>query len=419
MPVILQPKHKDALKLLAKQHFITLLYGGAGSGKTFVAVYYIFLLLFTCGGRYIIARKDKAAAVDSIWRQTIPDVLSLMGGGLDHPALKVNRNEKSIYVPSTKGELVFMGVKQARLDRTLGPSFNALYFNELPEIEAEEFGTILTRVRKDQGHMRARVIADLNPPLITHFSHDMVMNKELFGKPYDIASLYMHPRDNLPNLSSTYLTVLEGLPTGLRKRYLDGEFQSPKDAIFTEEMIKFITVPKQFDQIIIGIDPAVTAHKHSDLTGIVILGVARGVYYVLDDLSGKYIPAEWANIVIRTYQQMQKKAARVVTCAEVNQGGDLVKTILQDTYRSYGVCIDYETTFRLVNKQAKAEALSYFMSTKEFFFDADNFSALEPLCKQMLGLSYDTISKSPDRLDALIAAVEKISYSKAATISTM
>ena len=42
-------------------------------------------------------------------------------------------------------------------------------------------------------------------------------------------------------------------------------------------------------RVVVAIDPAVTAHAHSDETGIVVAGIgADGRVYVLEDLSGVY-----------------------------------------------------------------------------------------------------------------------------------
>ena len=54
---------------------------------------------------------------------------------------------------------------------------------------------------------------------------------------------------------------------------------------------------KELTKIIVAIDPAVTAKKNSDETGIIVVGRdALGDYYVLEDISGRYTPDKWARI---------------------------------------------------------------------------------------------------------------------------
>lgn len=89
-------------------------------------------------------------------------------------------------------------------------------------------------------------------------------------------------------------------------------------------------------RIIVAVDPATTANEDSDDTGIVV--VARGPHqpstcnipycpghgYVLDDQTCHLLPAEWAKLVVATYDKWE--ADRIV--AETNNGGDMVGTTI-------------------------------------------------------------------------------------------
>jgi phage terminase large subunit-like protein len=79
-------------------------------------------------------------------------------------------------------------------------------------------------------------------------------------------------------------------------------------------------------RIVVAIDPAVTSGEESDETGIVVAGRdSRGHAYVLDDLSGRYAPLEWARRAIDAYRRYA--ADRIV--AEVNNGGDMVEATIR------------------------------------------------------------------------------------------
>lgn len=84
-------------------------------------------------------------------------------------------------------------------------------------------------------------------------------------------------------------------------------------------------------RVVVSIDPATSAAKESDETGIIVAGVGEdGHGYVLADLSGRYMPAEWARRAIDAYHDY--KADRIV--AETNQGGDMVEHTLRSLDRA-------------------------------------------------------------------------------------
>ena len=78
-------------------------------------------------------------------------------------------------------------------------------------------------------------------------------------------------------------------------------------------------------RIVVAIDPAVSVSETSDATGIIVAGIGDdGHGYVLEDLSGKYSPTEWATKAIAAYKRHE--ADRIIV--EKNQGGDLVANTL-------------------------------------------------------------------------------------------
>ncbi|MEM9210811.1 MAG: terminase family protein, partial [Pseudomonadota bacterium] len=86
------------------------------------------------------------------------------------------------------------------------------------------------------------------------------------------------------------------------------------------------------DRIVVAVDPPVTGGKHSDACGIIVAGVVLGDgpgdirAFVLEDASVEQAsPDTWADAVIAASDRWN--ADRIV--AEVNQGGDLVETLLR------------------------------------------------------------------------------------------
>lgn len=156
-------------------------------------------------------------------------------------------------------------------------------------------------------------------------------------------------------------------------------------------------------RVVIGVDPAVTYHAESDETGIIV--AAQGMdthFYVLDDLSGRYRPIEWAEKVAEAYHFY--KADRVI--AEVNQGGDLVET----TIRMVDPSLSYKGVRATRGKMIRAEPIAA-LYEKGRVFHRQCFQKLED---QMCRFTGEREEKSPDRLDALVWALTELALSDAA-----
>ena len=135
--------------------------------------------------------------------------------------------------------------------------------------------------------------------------------------------------ENEANLAESALSMLkekyDGTTLGRQELYAE-IIDTIDGALWNNKLIEDARLPddteKDLTQIIVSIDPAVTANKDSDETGILVVGKDfNNEYYVLEDISGKYSPDAWAKKSIRAFYEWG--ADRVV--AEVNNGGDLVE----------------------------------------------------------------------------------------------
>lgn len=150
-------------------------------------------------------------------------------------------------------------------------------------------------------------------------------------------------------------------------------------------------------RVVVAVDPAVSAKKGSDETGIIVAGLGiDDIGYVMADLSGRYTPLDWAKTVVRAYHEFS--ADRVV--AEVNQGGDLVEA----TLRSIDPRISYKPVRASRGKVTRAEpvaALDMLGRIKH----AGRFDKLED---QMCGFDPLLSDGSPDRVDARVWAMTEL-----------
>jgi predicted phage terminase large subunit-like protein len=137
----------------------------------------------------------------------------------------------------------------------------------------------------------------------------------------------------------------------------------------------------------------VSVGENSDETGIVVAGLGYDDHgYILEDLSGKYSPTEWATKAIAAYK---RHCADSIT-AEINQGGAMVETAI----RAVDANVPYRRVHASRGKITRAEPVSALYEQRRVHH-AGSFPELEDqLCSFEPGST-----KSPDRLDALVWAI--------------
>jgi phage terminase large subunit-like protein len=209
--------------------------------------------------------------------------------------------------------------------------------------------------------------------------------------------------ENGPNLSARFIETMKAdyMSTRIGRQEIYGEILiDNENAVWKKEDIVYKPIDRDcISHVVIGVDPAMSSGEDADETGIIVAGVGYDSnIYVLDDLSGKYKPPDWAKIVCRAYKDYG--AWKVV--AETNNGGDLVKEMLTSIYRY----IPFKPVKAIRQKVARAEPISLLYESRRVFHTHELFE----LEKQMCELSYDhkSSSKSPDRVDALVWAINEL-----------
>jgi phage terminase large subunit-like protein len=203
--------------------------------------------------------------------------------------------------------------------------------------------------------------------------------------------------DNATNLAPEFLIEMrrryEGSRLGRQELYAE-VLDDADGALWVRDQIDATRVTEVPDlrRVVVAVDPAATAGEESAETGIVVGGVdTRGVGYVLDDRSLRGSPNEWAAAAIAAYHQ--HRADTIV--AEANQGGDMIKQVLQT--------VDKRVPVKLVRatrgKRTRAEPVAALYEQGKvhhvgFFADLE-----DQLCSWV-----PDVSNSPDRLDALVWA---------------
>lgn len=167
----------------------------------------------------------------------------------------------------------------------------------------------------------------------------------------------------------------------------------------------------EMDRVVVAVDPAVTGHAGSDLCGIVVVGaVTRGPVadwraYVLEDASLRATsPSDWAQAAIDAMER--HGSDRLI--AEVNQGGDLVASVLQQI----DPLVPYKGVRATHGKLARAEPVAALYEQGRVRH-LRGLSALEDQMAQMTAQGYRGTG-SPDRLDALVWALHALMLEPAA-----
>lgn len=207
---------------------------------------------------------------------------------------------------------------------------------------------------------------------------------------------------NADNLAPRYIKRMKERYEGTRqgRQELFGEILTDVEgALWNEELLDDTRVDHapELTRIVVGVDPAGTSNKRSDLTGIVVVGMsAERELYVLGEYSGQYTPHEWAIKVREVYQRWGADAI----VAEKNYGGEMVRTVLDTELDSFARVID------VTSRQGK------------FIRAEPVFSLFEQRRAHMVGRHKDLETelvewvpgkgKSPDRLDAMVHASHEL-----------
>jgi phage terminase large subunit-like protein len=206
--------------------------------------------------------------------------------------------------------------------------------------------------------------------------------------------------ENRANLAAqffqTIVTKYEG--TRLGRQELDGEVLTDvPGALWNLERIEACRRDRAPDlvRVVVAIDPAATSGEDADETGIVVAGVdATGHGWVLDDLSGRYAPTEWAKTAIDAYRR--RSADRIV--AEVNNGGEMVES----TIRMIDPNVPFTAVHASRGKVVRAEPVAALYEQNKVHHIGVFDKLEEQMCSFTPDFNRGVAGYSPDRVDALV-----------------
>jgi len=182
---------------------ISILYGGAGSGKSYAASQKLIVRAFNePGHRFIVARKIGRTLRQSVFQR----IKSQLAAWELLPFCMVNKSDMVI-TTCTGSEFVFVGVDDVDKLKSID-EISGAWIEEATEFTFDDFLQLLLRVRGDTLAGYAQILLTFNPILETHW-----LNEKLFKEPpmeWNVSIHHSTVEDN-PRVSERYVRTLDGL----------------------------------------------------------------------------------------------------------------------------------------------------------------------------------------------------------------
>lgn len=372
-----------------------LITGGRGSGKSWTLSLFLLNLTYEEGHVILFTRWTLTSAFISIIPEFI-DKIDLMNKAED---FEITQSE--IINKATGSKILFRGIKTSQGTATANlksiAGVTTWVLDEAEEQQDEEtFDRIDLSIRAK--NKPNRIILVMNPSFKSHWIHGRFVKKPSENCTY-IHTTYL---DNLQNLSQSFIDQANRVKQENLHRYnhlfLGHWLEDAEGMLWNRQIIERLRMANapQLERIVVSVDPAASANLDSDETGIVVSGKdAKGNGYVLEDLSGKYSPSQWAAVAVKAFERWNADCI----VAEKNMGGDMVESVL----RSQNTTARIKLVNATKGKYVRAEPI-YSLYEQNKIYHIGQFPILE---NQMITFDPDK-GKSPDRVDAMVWAFTEL-----------
>jgi phage terminase large subunit-like protein len=311
---------------LRRQWSVWLAMSGRGAGKT------------KSGAEWVLKMAEMTPTVAMIGRRR-KDVVDVMVEGRSGLEMACARAGLSYEWLPSKLEFtlpngaIIRGFSAEEPDSLRGPEHGAAWLDEpahMPLIN--DVWDMLGAGLRVPGIPGGARIYCTSTPLPTKWLKALIAEKDTITV---VVPTYVNLRNLDPAFKKRLIDKWEGTRKG--RQELEGELLEDVEGALWEaewidahrlkagEMFDPETDRHYLEKVAIAIDPAGTANRRSDETGIIVLGLRDGLVIVLADHSGKYSPAGWADKALDLAEEWQ--ANDIV--AEKNFGGDMVQQTLR------------------------------------------------------------------------------------------
>jgi hypothetical protein len=244
----LTDKQQEAIKLICTNGIKhTLLYGGAQSAKTYVALYLTLVrALLLPNSVHAVCRLRLVDLRSAIVLTKYPEILRHRYGderANDTSLFKFIYGFPSYLELSNGAKIFFIGLEDNRgFEKILSPSYSTVVIDEASEVPYNAFAKLVTRLSQ-KNKLKKLSVCTLNPTSKRHWTYQLFFDKINPGDKKPIANaktyarLQMNPCDNLDNLPNDYLQMLQGLPQQDQDRFLYGKYSDALDnAVFGQQI---------------------------------------------------------------------------------------------------------------------------------------------------------------------------------------
>jgi phage terminase large subunit-like protein len=381
--------------LLGSQPATWLVIGGRGAGKTRLGAEWVNSLVRGFSP-FALGRHDHIALVG----ETLGDVREVM---VDGPSgiVTISRHDRPRFEASRR-RLVWDSGAVAQIfssedpESLRGPQFEAAWCDELGKWKNAEACFDMLQFGLRLGSQPRQ--------LITTTPRPTRLLKRLMADP-SVLQTRMRTSDNAQNLAEGFMHMVEQRYGGTRlgRQELEGELiEDRDDALWSRAAIEEarLDAVRELQRIVVAVDPPASSNKSSDACGIVAAGLdGTGTVVVLADASMKAArPQDWAGAAVALYHSLQADCL----VAEVNQGGDMVTAVI----RTVDPAVPVKAVRARRGKWLRAEPVAMLYQQGK----VRHAGRLPELEDEMCDFGPNGLSNghSPDRLDALVWAVNEL-----------
>ncbi|KEO59211.1 ATP-binding protein [Thioclava indica] len=289
-----------------------------------------------------------------------------------------------------------------------GPQFDAAWVDELAKWKKAEDTWDMLQFALRLGEHPQQVI--------TTTPRNVGVLKRILNTPSSVVT-HAPTEANRAYLAESFLSEVQARYAGTRlgRQELDGVLlDDVEGALWSNAMLEasHVDAPGDLDRIVVALDPSVSGKAASDECGIMVVGACtRGPVQdwravVLEDASIRGKPTDWARAGVAAMERWGGEKL----VAEVNQGGDLIESVL----RQIDPLIPFKALRATRGKSARAEPVAaLYEQGRVRHLKAGNLGALEDQMAQMSVQGFQG-KGSPDRVDALVWALHELILEPAA-----
>lgn len=364
---------------------------------------------------------------------TVPQTFNiLMPGYWDDVIVRggcINHTDRIITLPN-KSKFYFLGLDNR--DKIRGLEFMTVWPNEANiGIEYADItllqGRLTQTARKLDGTLlQHKMLIDLNPTVKSSWEYQTFIEGLVpgDGSPLENKSAWRHviinAVDNEKNLPpGTLKRLFAGMTAAQRARDERGEWSDDNpNALFDANTIgRRHAEPDDMAALVVSIDPAGTSTNKSDSTGTIVAGKGHdGQYYVFEDATLKAKPDVWIN----NAESLRLKYDANWIISEKDYARDILEELIDRTIpnapvkyvesRGRGKRLRAEPIAALYT-QGLVNHVPAMIRTPDgrLIADPKRANQFHDLERQMVEFDAPGFKGSPDRLDALVYALQYLS----------